>query len=177
MKKYSIRNFTQGIKNLIYWLPVIWKDRNWDGFYIYEILQHKIAAQSKHIAKGDIHTRAQQDARRMNVCVSLIKKCQEDFYEMEYMDYCETEFRFEDSEKEGFSELFIDDISENLDDYFKKYPLIYKRASKGEGPFSHEERDGDGKRVIAMNIASINQSRARKLLFKVMEDNLEKWWD
>jgi hypothetical protein len=28
-----------------------------------------------------------------------------------------------------------------------------------------------------MNIGHINHSRARKLLFKIMEENIEGWWD
>ena len=31
-----------GIKNLITWFPVIWKDRDWDDYYILEILKFKI---------------------------------------------------------------------------------------------------------------------------------------
>jgi hypothetical protein len=33
------------------------------------------------------------------------------------------------------------------------------------------------KKLIAMNIAHINQDRAHKLLFKIMEENIQKWWD
>jgi len=29
--KYLHLNFKRGIENLWYWLPVIWKDRNWDS--------------------------------------------------------------------------------------------------------------------------------------------------
>jgi hypothetical protein len=28
-----------------------------------------------------------------------------------------------------------------------------------------------------MNIAYLNHDRARKLLFKIMEENIEGWWD
>jgi hypothetical protein len=49
---------------------------------------------------------------------------------------------------------------------------------KGEGPFTLGDRDeSEIKRIIAMNIAHINQDRARKLLFKIMEENIEGWWD
>jgi hypothetical protein len=67
-------------------------------------------------------------------------------------------------------------IWEKFDDYFKKYPLIYKRVMNGEGVFKREGREDD-KHIIAMNIAYINQDRAHKLLFKIMEENILKWWD
>jgi hypothetical protein len=46
----------------------------------------------------------------------------------------------------------------------------------GEGVFSLKGREDD-KHVIAMNIAHLNHDRARKLLFKIMEENIEGWWD
>ena len=67
-------------------------------------------------------------------------------------------------------------LEENFDDYFKKYPLIYKRVLNGEGVFGREGREDD-KQIIAMNIGHINHDRARKLLFKIMSDNIERWWD
>src|SRR6185295_9596120 len=35
-------NFKVGIKNIIKWLPIVWKDRDWGDWYIYEILKFKI---------------------------------------------------------------------------------------------------------------------------------------
>ena len=72
--------------------------------------------------------------------------------------------------------LYLPNENENFDDYFKKYPLIYKRVLAGEGPFQPLE-SGDSKVRVAMNIAHINHDRARKLLFKIMEQDIEKWWD
>jgi hypothetical protein len=46
----------------------------------------------------------------------------------------------------------------------------------GEGRFGGEDRKKD-KQVIAMNIGHINHDRAKKLLFKLMEENIERWWD
>ena len=49
---------------------------------------------------------------------------------------------------------------------------------KGEGVFTLDGKDSeDIKQRIAMNIGHINHERARKLLFKLMEQNIEKWWD
>jgi hypothetical protein len=43
---------------------------------------------------------------------------------------------------------------------------------KGEGPFTLDGRDeADMKRIIAMNIAHINQERVQKLLFKINENH------
>jgi hypothetical protein len=48
---------------------------------------------------------------------------------------------------------------------------------KGEGIFKLDGRDeADKKRLIAMNISHLNHDRARKLLFKIMQENIEGWW-
>jgi hypothetical protein len=174
--KYLWRNFKIGVRNIIYWLPIIWKDRNWDSHYIFEVLAHKLKAQSKYISDRDIHTRAKRDAEVMLTCVRLIDKIQEEFYAMEPMDYEKTKYWFEDiPDKPGYSTWESRQLEENFDDYFKKYPLIHKRVLNGEGWLKIE--DFTDKHRIASNIAHINHDRARKLLFKIMEQNIERWWD
>lgn len=177
--KYYHKYFKQGIKNIWYWFPVIWKDRDWDGHYIFEILQHKLTAQANYIGRRDFHTRAQQDARRMRLCVKLIKKVQEEDYTMEYMDYHKDRIWFTPVEDNSGNSLWnSEEVWEKYDDYFAKYPLVYKKVLKGEGIFTLDGRDeADMKRVIAMNIAHLNHDRARKLLFKIIEENIEGWWD
>ncbi len=36
------RSIKYGIKNLITWFPIIWKDRDWDHWYLYKILRFKL---------------------------------------------------------------------------------------------------------------------------------------
>ena len=175
--KHIPRNIKQGIKNIIYWLPIIWKDRNYDHTFIYEILKHKLKSQSKYIGDKDRHTTAKRDASRMLLCANLLQICQDDTYAVEYLDYTENDFWFEDVEdKPGYSTMESKNIWEKYDDYFKKYPLIYKRVINGEGVFNLVGREDD-KQIIAMNISKINQERAHKLLFKIMEENIQNWWD
>jgi hypothetical protein len=177
--KYYHKYAKQGIKNLIYWFPVIWKDRDWDDHYIFEILQHKLVAQANYIGRRDFHTRAQLDAKRMRLCVKLIDKVQEEDYAMEYMDYAKDRVWFTPCEdREGSSLYNSETVWEKYDDYFKKYPLVYKRVLKGEGVFTLDGRDeSEMKRIIAMNIGHINQKRAQDLLFKILNENINSWWD
>jgi hypothetical protein len=177
--RYYHKDLYRGIKNLIQWFPVIWKDRDWDSYYIFQILEHKLKLQAKGIAKRDIHVNAQRDAEIMMTCVRLMEKVREEYYESEWMVYYESKMWFESiKEQPGYSRLESEIISENFDEYFKKYPLIYKRVLKGEGIFSIEnESENENKQRIAMNIAHINQERTHKLLFKILEKNIRGWWD
>jgi hypothetical protein len=177
--RYYHKDLYRGIKNLIQWFPVIWKDRDWDSYYIFQILEHKLKLQAKGISKRDIHVDAQRDAEIMMTCVRLIEKVRDGYYESEWTDYHESKYWFEDIEDNpGYSTWESEIKSENFDDYFKKYPLIYKRVLNGEGVFSiDDENSSERKMRIAMNISHINHDRARVLLFKIMNKNIERWWD
>jgi hypothetical protein len=178
--RYYHKDLYRGVKNLIKWFPVVWKDRDWDHRYIFDILEHKLKSQAKYIGDRDIHVSAKRDAEIMLTCVKLMERVRDEFYQMEYQDYHQTKYWFEDiKDKPGYSTWESELQSENFDEYFKKYPLVYKRVLKGEGIFNIDNRDSgeETKQVIAMNIGHINHDRARKLLFKIMEENIEKWWD
>jgi hypothetical protein len=175
--RYYHKYLREGIVNIIYWFPIIWKDRNWDQGYIFDILQHKLKAQSKYIGGEDRHTRAQYDAQRMNLCVNLIQKLQDGFYEMEYMDYAKDRHWFEPcKDNSEYSTWESENIWEKYDDYFKKYPNIYRRVMNGEG-FAPIKGREDDKHFIAMSMGHMNQDRAHKLLFKIMERDIRGWWD
>lgn len=177
--RYYHKNFIRGIKNIWKWFPTIWKDRDWDHTYIYEILRVKLENQAYYIGSNDRHTRAKRDAERMLLCARLIQIQQEDLYGMEYADYHETKYDFvpTDETKKWYT---MEDtlISENLDEYFEKYPRQYKRVLSGEvNRFKRDIEDINNKKVIAMEIAHENQERSRKLLFKILEQHIEYWWD
>ena len=177
--KYIHKEIKWGIQNILYWLPVIWKDRHWDSHYIFEVLKHKLKAQAKEIGTKDRHTRAQLDAKRMRLCVKLIQLVQDETYAMEYMNYHKDRVWFTPCKDRPGSSLYNSEIiSENFDDYFKKYPNTYRRVMMGEGPFSWEGLSTkELKHRIAMNISHINQQRAHDLLFKIIQQNIQSWSD
>ena len=175
--QYMIRNFKNGIKNVIYWFPIIWKDRNYDYNYIYDVLIHKLKSQSNYIRSKNRFLSSEQSVRRMNICISLIKKIQNDYYGTEYVDYFKEEQWFEEIENSEYLSYESKGISENFDDYINKYPLIHRQVLNGKGPFKIEGSGYDLKKTISMNIAHINSKRAHKLLFKILEENIERWWD
>jgi hypothetical protein len=179
--RYYHKYFKHGVKNLWYWFPIIWKDRNWDYHYIFEIMKHKLKGQADYIGRRNRHTKAQQDSRRMRLCVKLMQKIQDGDYTLEHMEYAKNRHWFTQcKDKPGYLEWNTETLSENYDEYFKKYPLVYKRVINGEGPFSLKDLNNvstERTQRIAMNIGHINEDRAKELLFKIMKDNILGWWD
>jgi hypothetical protein len=163
---YKIKQFFKRIYNLIRWAPIIWRDQDWDHSFIFDILKFKLKNQAEYIGGKDRHTRAKRDAEIMMTCVRLIDKVQDEWYGREYFKYHESELKFIDSESHpGSYEMEIEYISDNYEDYFKKYPLIYKQVKT------------DDKHRTAFEIAKVNEERAHKLLFKILEQNIRSWWD
>ena len=166
--KYYPRNFITGIKNLWNWFPTIWKDRDWDQSFIYEVLIHKLEKQAKYIGDRDWHTRAKRDAEKMLLCARLARIQQEDLYMYEHLEYLDQDFEFvpTDETKKYFT-MESTVTRDDLIDYFYKYRRQHKLIDK----------TGKDNHTIAMEIAVNNQERSRKLLFKIMEENIDGWWD
>ena len=172
------RNIRAGVRNLWRWFPTIWRDRDWDTHYIYEILRVKLEHQAQYIADRDFHTEAKRDAERMRLVARLIKLQQEDHYAMEYIDYHESSFEFvpTDATKKWFT-LEEDVHSERFEEYFAKYPGQYKRAMLGELNRYRRRAEEKDAQLIAMEIAHENQARCRRLIFDIMHNHIERWWD
>ena len=167
--RYIHREFSHGVKNLWKWFPTIWKDRDWDHNFIYNLLAKKLEFQADFIGKSGIHIDAKRDAERIRLVVKLIKLQQESFYAMEYMDYSETEFKFIPTKHELY-EVQINEISESYDEYFAKYPRQYKIALQECGADASKTK-------LAIVIGTQNQQRSKDLLYRIIQENIERWWD
>ena len=159
---WRIRYFIGGIKNIIRWIPTLYKDKDWDEWYILTILQKKIEFQRKEIIYANRHIDVDRDNRDMTIVLNLIERVKEDYYGTEYLDYEESKFRFEPVE--GDKELYSmeqDVISEKYDDYLKKYPLSVRKVLK--------ENPDLNKKDLCFYVAKHNEKKAHNLLFKILK--------
>jgi hypothetical protein len=177
--RYLHKDFVNGIKNLWKWFPTIWKDRDWDHDFIYSILAKKLEFQAKYIGEKDRHTRAQQEATRMRLVVKLIKLEQDDFYDMEYMSYTEDTHWFKPCEDNPeYSTWESENVWERYNEYFAKYPLCHKRAIQyikdHQKSFTN---DYTNKQLVAIVMGNLRQQKCKDLIFKIMSQDINKWWD
>jgi hypothetical protein len=112
--KHVHKTVWTGIKNLWRWFPIIWKDRDWDYYYIFQVLKFKLEKQAKHLGG--------RDAELMMTCVRLINKLQNEEYYEEYYD---------------------------------------------SRPMNNE----------MMYKCQAQHDKAKRLLFKIMNDRIDSWWD
>ena len=119
---YQHKYIKYGVKNLYKWFWVIWNDRDWDHYYIFQVLKFKLEKQANHLAENGFHNNAQRDAELMMTCVRLINKLQNEYY---YDELCKSGVR----------------SSEAVQNVIAKH------------------------------------KKAKRLLFKIMNDRIEEWWD
>lgn len=119
---WRIRQIIRRTKNLFRWLPIVWQDEQWDHYYIFEILRHKLITMSEAIRKRDNHTLAKYDADRMMLCARLLEKVQNEEYLFEFIS--------------------DDEIT---------------REQIDKGQRKHD--------------------KAKRILFKLLENYIERWWD
>ena len=87
-----INRFIQGIKNLIYWFPIIWKDRDYDHAFIEYMLEHKYKAMYKRFSDPNatyVNWETIQDAKALKalkICLIILERRQEEFYIMRLYD-------------------------------------------------------------------------------------------
>lgn len=164
--RYYHKDFIYGIKNLIYWFPIIWKDRNWNNSYIWDIMIQKFKSEVKYINSGNSHIHTKRDAEIITTCVKLMERIKNDYYDSEHLDYHDFEIHVNDYGP-GLKKIEVETKWECYDMYFKKYLLVYNKITK-------QYPDID-KGTIAIYMAYENHKRARKLLFNLMENNIGKW--
>jgi hypothetical protein len=59
---------------------------------------------------------------------------------------------------------------DELDTYYAKYPLTFKKIVAQYG-------DSKDRSSTALLMGDDRQRKARKLLFKILDENIETWWD
>lgn len=116
-----MRTWYKRIKNIIRWIPILWKDRDWDYWHTFEILKTKLKFQSEHFRKHGYHESSERDAEKMELCIRLIDKVQNEYY----LD-------------KALRQDFTDEV---------------------------------------MISAVIKHDKAKRILFKLLEQNIESWWD
>lgn len=182
--RYMLTDFWRSLSNLYAWFRTIWNDRNWDHSFIYTILAKKLEQQAIHIAAVDRHTQSQRDAEIMLMVVKLIKRVRDDYYANEYLDYAESKFDWLPvKDKPGYVTIEHCILSDRYDEYFAKYAKVYKQIRNGQiktisnswsdYPYGSVEQ----KHRIASCIAYYNQQRAKRIMFNIMHDQIEQWWN
>jgi hypothetical protein len=166
---YPFRDFYRRVKNVLRWLPTIWKDRDWDNSYITEILIKKLELTRDFYLSDKAHSvEAGNIAREIQDAIERLHMTRDswEFHEAPAMEELEqkwglTAFSFEPYECNENGEV-----------------LTYEMKSKTEKVNTEEEEEQYriefGK---ALDEARKQYRKDKKDAYKFIAKNIDKWWD
>jgi hypothetical protein len=160
--KYNIQN---GVRNLIRWMPTIWKDRDWDGSYILTILIKKIELQRETIINNKI---VHQDELKvmdgdMSKCLELLKKANDEWgnYEEPLVDQHDKKWG-----KREFDFVPIEDKN------------LFEMKLNYERDLTDEEKEQERK-DFSEGLEKARRERERDLAeaMGIIARHVDEWWD
>jgi hypothetical protein len=175
---WKLRKFFSGVKNVFRWMPTIYKDKDFDDYFITKLLQKKIENQREFLVKNNSHYNIDTDNFWMTVVLNLIEREHEEYYGMEYIDYLDEQLMFSPIGNDLF-EMNSQVSSERLSEYLEKYPSSTRKVAKRLGlSYSNtNELSLADKRSLAFRVSSDRQTKCRNLLFEILKVKSSHWWD
>jgi hypothetical protein len=166
---YPFRDFYRRVKNVLRWLPTIWKDRDWDNSYITEILIKKLELTRDFYLSDKAHSvEAGNIAREIQDAIERLHMTRDswEFHEAPAMEELEqkwglTAFSFEPYECNENGEV-----------------LTYEMKSKTEKVNTEEEEEQyriEFRKTL--DEARKQYRKDKKDAYKFIAKNIDKWWD
>jgi hypothetical protein len=162
---WPIRGFFRKCRNVLRWLPTIWKDEDWDNSFIVDILIKKLEHQRNFFLSDRTHILdAKKVAAEIQIAIDGLRKTADPFDHYEAPAVAELDrkwgegvFRFEPwGENEGLRELHID------------YPNVKTAEDKEQHDREYRE---------AMQMARKLYVKDKRAAYKYIADNIDMWWD
>lgn len=70
-----LRDIQWGIKNLVLWFLIIWKDRPWDHYYLFVMLRHKLLLMEEYFDRPNpIVVDSKKIAEQIRLCRLLLNR-------------------------------------------------------------------------------------------------------
>lgn len=157
-----INSIITSIKNIFRWIPIIWKDRDWDHTFLYKVLRFKLSNMERYSRNNGHHVNSERDANRIKICVNLLNRLLNDEYhdivfKKHYEKWGKPKFNWTDiKDRPNYSELKI--IKPNV---------VTKEDEEKE---SNEYRN-------LMQIEANSRQRDIDYLFEIIRKHHQEWWD
>ncbi len=166
---YPFRDFYRRTRNVLRWLPTIWKDRDYDDSYITEILIKKLEfTRDFYLSDKAYSAEADNVAEEIQEAINRLHQTKDswEFYEDPAMEQLQqkwglTAFSFEpyEHDKEG-----------NV--------LTYELKTKTEKVNTEEEEEQYSKEFRKTVKEAREQYMKDKIkAYKFIAKNIDKWWD
>ena len=162
---YWIKRKISQIKNVIKWLPTIWNQFDFDYNYSIDVFKFQLEKQAEYLESEKAYTMDAKDrAKRIRTTLKLMKKVYDEEYAIEYIDKMEDLYG-----KDLMEHELIDTGRGDGTSYYQKK---YERT---ETPKRIKEiKDMSSKLWSESNL---KQEKAHRILWLMVERNIQGWWD
>ena len=160
-------NIKNGIPNIFKWLPVIWRNRPWDHYFIYDVLHKQLSLMEEHIRKYGYHVHHKKDAKQIKIAILLIERIMKD-------EYYENVFKNHD-EKWGESHLNWKEMDE--EEFGYKKDVVALDITR-DNAITKEQKDQERKEFRRLSLKVEEQRKQDiNILFEHIKKHIEGWWD
>ena len=74
LKFYNIRKFGRFILRLFKWIPILWKQEDWDYEYLYDLIEIKLKELRECFQKDDLHVDSDKFAKQISICLAYMDR-------------------------------------------------------------------------------------------------------
>ena len=164
---YPFRDFYRRVKNVLRWLPTIWKDRDWDNSYITEILIKKLEFTRDFYLSGKAYSaEAEKVADEIKEAIDRLHMTRDswEFYEDLAMEQLE----------QKWGKTTFDFVPYKYDEYGNI--LLYEMESEIEKVNTEEEEEQYRKEFRkTLDEARKQYRKDKKDAYKFIAKNIDKW--
>jgi hypothetical protein len=168
---YWFKRKYRQIRNVFRWLPVIWRQYDFDYQYSLEVFKFQLQKQAEFFESDRAVTRSAKDkAKRIRTILKLMDKVYEEDYAMEYVDILK-EMYGDDVLEVSFVEL----NETSFNDFSGKTEKLFSMRYKYETWDNAEEISQIKDELFVMCYEK--QERAHKILWKMIEKDIRNFRD
>lgn len=152
----NLQDIKTGIRNLIKWFKIIWKDRNYDHYYLEVMMLEKLKGIRCSIEQYNEITNSNgkyvDHYRALNICIEILRRRTNEFYH----------------------ELMFKNIDVDVA-YEKRMMVIGGKLEYVANP-DYDPKQGELLQKQMKDVHSI-ELRDQKVLGKLIGTYLSSWWD
>ena len=168
---YWIKRKIWQIKNVIRWLPIIWEQYDFDYSESIDVFKFQLQKQAEFFESDRARsTRAPYQAKRIRTVIKLMDKVYNEEYSMEYIDILKEMYG-----EDVLEVSFIETGDSIFNDFSGKDEKLYTVKYKYESWDNAEEISQIKDELFVM--CHEKQKRAHKILWGLIEKDIETWWD
>ena len=159
---YPFAKFFDRMVKIVQYIPILWKDYDWDHMYFFVLMQYKLKRMRQRILKNNMIVRAEEIAAQIKHAEDLIEKWLND-------DFCKEEY---EAHEKKWGEMV--DLSTPLDDGSGLWEWDMSREKCTTPELKQQESDES---MAIHNKCEQERQKCLDDIFNHLRNHVQEWWD